>query len=107
MFVAGWLLLAWVAVRLLRDPAGTATARIGRSVTALCLLLFVPQFFAPGPVRIVHGIVLGIGLMVWAAGTRQVTRRAGLTNRTDTRSEHARTLRTRGHAQNGGQGIGR
>lgn len=66
-FVAGWVLLGWVAVRLVRDDGRAASPqRWGVRMTAIGLLLFLPQFFAPGPVRIAHGIILGLGLAIWA-----------------------------------------
>ncbi|MET4164848.1 MULTISPECIES: hypothetical protein [Gordonia] len=66
-FVAGWVLLGWVAVRIVRDDGRAASPqRWGVRMTAIGLLLFLPQFFAPGPVRIAHGIILGLGLAIWA-----------------------------------------
>lgn len=66
-FLAGWVLLGWVAIRLVRDDGRSASPdRWGVRLTAVGLLLFLPQFFAPGPVRIAHGILLAVGLAMWA-----------------------------------------
>lgn len=67
IFAAGWILLAWVAIRMIRDHVGSIRLeRVGVWMTAAGLLLFLPQFFAPGTVRIAHGVILAVGLAIWA-----------------------------------------
>jgi hypothetical protein len=69
-FAAGLLLLAAAGVRLLfllrHRPA---LLRVGLAVTGLGLLTYLPQFFVPIEGRIIHGIVLGIGLVLLAGAT--------------------------------------
>ncbi|GAC67942.1 hypothetical protein [Gordonia soli] len=70
VFAVGWILLGWAAVRLVLDHrTGARLERWGVGITSAMLVLFLPQFFAPGPVRIAHGVVLGLGLMMWAVST--------------------------------------
>lgn len=67
MFGAGLLTLAvgaiLVAVAIWRSAA---LPRASGIVFAVGFALFLPQFFAPAPVRIAHGVVMLIGL-VWLA----------------------------------------
>jgi hypothetical protein len=69
-FAAGLLLLAAAGVRLLfllrHRPA---LLRVGLAVTGLGLLTYLPQLFVPIEGRIIHGIVLGIGLVLLAGAT--------------------------------------
>jgi hypothetical protein len=67
VFAAGLLLLAASGVRLfflLRRR--TPVMWVGLAVTGLGLLSYLPQFFVPIEGRIVHGVVLGIGLVLLA-----------------------------------------
>jgi hypothetical protein len=85
IFAGGLLLLATGAVL-----AAIAVARSGllprRSgvLFAAGFALFIPQFFTPGPVRMVHGLLIAVGcgwlaLGMWHAGqeTKSPRRRAG------------------------------
>ncbi len=67
LFGLGWLAFAATAVRLLTllRGAGGAT-RVGLVLTALGLLTYLPQFFAPPAGRIAHGVLLAIGLVILA-----------------------------------------
>jgi hypothetical protein len=58
-----------VALGVTGDLLALQTARegrirgIGAVLTASALVLYLPQFFTPGPVRIAHGLILGVGLV--------------------------------------------
>lgn len=73
VFGVGLVLLAaagaLVGYRLWRSPGGL---RWGGLLLAAGLVLFLPQFFAPAPLRIAHGCVLALGcLLVAWSGWRQ------------------------------------
>jgi hypothetical protein len=83
MFGAGLLTLAvgaiLVAVAIWRSAALPPTSGI---VFAAGFALFLPQFFAPAPVRIAHGVVMLAGLVwlavaMWRANPNPATTRAG------------------------------
>ena len=61
-FAVGLIALALVGGRLIH---GT-WASVGGMLAGAGLLTFLPQFFTPGPVRIVHGLVLSAGLALLA-----------------------------------------
>lgn len=73
IFAVGLLLLAAAGVRLLLTlRRRTGWSRFGLVLTGLALVAYLPQFFVPIEGRIVHGIVLGAGLLVLAgAATRR------------------------------------
>lgn len=61
-FAAGLVLLAMVSgwlVTLFWTPT-----RLGAGLAGFGLITYLPQFFTPMPVRIAHGIVLGVGLIL-------------------------------------------
>ena len=66
-FGVGLLLLMLVGGRLVHGTwaAGGAT-RLGGLLTGVCLATYAPQFFATPEVRMAHGMVLGLGLLVLA-----------------------------------------
>lgn len=67
VFAAGLLLVAAAGVRLLLALRhGSGLRRIGLVITGLALVAYLPQFFIPSQGRIVHGLVLGVGLLVLA-----------------------------------------
>lgn len=67
IFATGLLLLAAAGVRLLIALRhGSGLRRIGLVITGLALVAYLPQFFIPIQGRIVHGLVLGVGLLVLA-----------------------------------------
>lgn len=80
LFALGWLAFSVAGILLL--PAVAASdgwfSRAGLSLVALGLLVFLPQFFFPPAGRILHGVVLAIGLILVAASafTGDSTRRA-------------------------------
>lgn len=83
MFGAGLLLLAagaiMVAVAIWRTGALPRTSGI---LFAAGFALFLPQFFAPAPVRIAHGVLMLAGLLwlavaLWRADPRPVQAPAG------------------------------
>jgi hypothetical protein len=50
-----------------------AALRWGGLLLATGLVLFLPQFFAPGPLRVTHGVVLAVGCLLLAgAGWRRL-----------------------------------
>lgn len=64
-FGIGLLLLAAAGVRLLFGlRRSSVPRRIGLVIAGLALITYLPQFFLPGQARIVHGIVLGVGLLI-------------------------------------------
>lgn len=71
-FAIGLLLLVLVGGRLVHGLwAGGATARTGAVLAGLALATYLPQFFLPPAGRIVHGLVLGAGLLLVAYGSRR------------------------------------
>jgi hypothetical protein len=72
IFGTGLILLAigaiLAAVAIWRAGANGLT-KTGALLYAAGMALFLPQFFTPAGVRIVHGAVLGIGAILLAAGT--------------------------------------
>lgn len=70
MFGIGLLLLALAGARLViglrRAPL---VPRLGGLLAGVGLLTYLPQFFLPMPGRIVHGVVLGAGLLLLAHGS--------------------------------------
>ncbi|UEA58778.1 hypothetical protein LK459_19900 [Gordonia otitidis] len=70
-FAVGWLLLAAVGliviVRAIR-ASGAVVPRSAAAVAGACLVVFLPVFFVPGPLRITHGMILGIALITWGVG---------------------------------------
>ena len=66
-FAVGLIALALVGGRLIHGTwASGGGARLGGMLAGAGLLTFLPQFFTPGPVRIVHGLVLSAGLALLA-----------------------------------------
>lgn len=70
-FGTGLLLLVLVGARLAHGlwHAGPR-ARAGGLASGLALATYLPQFFTAPEVRVAHGILLGVGLLLVAAGTR-------------------------------------
>ncbi len=67
MFGAGLLLLMLVGARLIVGLWRNGTVmRVGGLLAGLGLVAYLPQFFLPMPLRIVHGIILGAGLLLIA-----------------------------------------
>jgi hypothetical protein len=74
VFVAGLIVLAAVGVRLARSSWQSGSmVRNGGILAGLGLLTYLPQFFAPPIVRVIHGIVLGLGLAMLAAAVAHNT----------------------------------
>lgn len=68
VFALGLTLVAAAGLRLLvLVPRATAVSRVGLSLVGLALATYLPQFFATPTGRVVHGAVLGVGLVVLAA----------------------------------------
>lgn len=68
MFAIGLLLLAAAGVRLLVLARGNrAMMRPAQLLVGAGLATYLPQFFLPIEGRIVHGLVLGVGLVLLAA----------------------------------------
>lgn len=76
-FGAGLVLLAVGGVLTARAVRRTGTlARLGGLLSATGLVLYAPQYLAPGALRTAHGVVLGAGLLLLAlAGRRGATDR--------------------------------
>lgn len=74
-FSAGLLLLVLVGGRLAHGTwaAGGAT-RLGGLLAGLGLATYLPQFFAAPEVRMAHGIVLGLGLLLLARSAHSAPR---------------------------------
>ena len=72
IFAAGLIMLAGCGVRLLIliRRSDRTTSLIGRAVTGLGLIAYLPQFFLPIEGRILHGLLLALGLILLAAGAR-------------------------------------
>jgi len=67
MFGAGLVLLAAAGVVLARNLWHSGSAlRWSATVLGLGLVLFLPQFFAPAPLRMTHGVLLGLGCVLVA-----------------------------------------
>jgi hypothetical protein len=76
-FAIGLLLLGVVGVRMALGlwHAGT-TGRVGGLLAAAGLVTYLPQFFGTPTVRVGHGLVLGLGLLllaITAAGWRSAS----------------------------------
>ncbi|QDP95142.1 hypothetical protein FOE78_03725 [Microlunatus elymi] len=69
VFAAGLLALAACGLRmiLLVRGSGSVLSRAGLALAGLCLIGYLPQFFAPIEARIIHGLLLGVGLLILAA----------------------------------------
>ncbi|WP_182524583.1 hypothetical protein [Nocardioides dongkuii] len=71
-FAAGLLVLAVVGVHLARGRwAVGGVARWGGLLAGAGLATYLPQFFATPELRVAHGAVLGLGLLLTAAGLRE------------------------------------
>ncbi|HEY9290609.1 MAG TPA: hypothetical protein VIP98_04940, partial [Microlunatus sp.] len=96
VFAAGLLALAACGVRmilLVRRP-GSALHRVGLVLAGLGLIAYLPQFFTPIEVRIGHGLLLGVGLLILAISA--ITRAAGPSYRSAaTRSRTAAAIDSR------------
>lgn len=67
-FTAGLVLLMLVGARLAHGTWATRGApRIGGLLTGVGLATYLPQFFTAPQVRMAHGIILGLGLVVLAS----------------------------------------
>lgn len=65
MFGAGWLVLA-VAGATLARTLWQRGIRTGATLLGAGMVLYLPQFFGPPPLRIAHGVTLGVGLFIVA-----------------------------------------
>lgn len=74
MFGAGWIVLAIAGVALAR-LLWMRDARTGAVLVGAGMVLYLPQFFGPSWLRIVHGVLLGVGLVIVAV---QLTRKAAV-----------------------------
>ena len=74
-FGAGLLLLA-VAGVLIARRLWADDLRVAAILVGVGLLGYLPQFFTPAPVRILHGILLGLGLLVTGIAVFTRARRA-------------------------------
>ena len=73
MFGAGWIALA-VAGAASARALWAADMRTGAVLVGAGLVLYLPQFFGPPWMRIVHGVLLGVGLAIVAVQARKRTR---------------------------------
>jgi len=73
-FGAGWIALAIAGLALARTLWARG-AHTGAALAGAGLVLYLPQFFGPPPIRIAHGVILGVGLVIVAV---QLTRRPAL-----------------------------
>lgn len=75
MFGLGLVLLAVVGIRMARSTWRDGGAgRVGGLAVATGLVTYLPQFFGAAPLRITHGVLLGVGMLLVAGST--MTRRA-------------------------------
>lgn len=83
-FTVGLLLVMLVGGRLVHGTwaAGGAT-RLGGLLTGVRLATYGPQFFTTPEVRMAHGIVLGLGLLVLAWSVARPLDSAALMRRAD------------------------
>lgn len=67
-FALGLVFVAAAGLRLLvLVPRATAADRVGLSLVGVALVTYLPQFFVAPTGRVVHGVVLGVGLVVIAS----------------------------------------
>jgi hypothetical protein len=71
MFGLGLTALAVCGIRLAK--LGWAHAKLGSTLAAIGLVTYLPQFFGPPWIRIAHGMLLAVGLILLAL-SRQATR---------------------------------
>jgi hypothetical protein len=71
MFGLGLIALAACGIRLAR--LGWSHAKLGSALAAIGLVTYLPQFFGPPWMRIAHGILLAVGLVLLAL-SRPATR---------------------------------
>jgi hypothetical protein len=65
LFGVGLLAIATAGVLAWFATAGSGRRwRVAVGVLAVALVLYLPQFFAPAPLRVAHGVLLGLGC--WA-----------------------------------------
>jgi hypothetical protein len=75
LFGCGLLAVAAAGVLTFVATAGSERRwRIATGLLALGLVLFLPQFFAPAPLRVAHGVLLGLGCWAVAATLAQGSR---------------------------------
>jgi hypothetical protein len=97
VFAGGLLLLAAAGFRLLwLVRRGLDGRRVGLLLTGLGLLTYLPQFFVPIDGRIIHGIVLGIGLLALAWALHRSATGPGQDSNVSTRSRTAAATTSRG-----------
>jgi hypothetical protein len=65
MFGAGWIVLALAGVAVTR-ALWLRDVRTGAALVGAGMVLYLPQFFGPPWLRIAHGVVLGVGLVIVA-----------------------------------------
>lgn len=63
MFGAGWIALALAGAALGR-ALWVRDVRVGAVAIGAGMVLYLPQFFGPPWVRVAHGVVLGLGLLI-------------------------------------------
>jgi hypothetical protein len=82
-FAVGLVLVMLVGLRLVHGTWVTGgVTRLGGLLTGIGLVTYVPQFFAAPEVRMAHGVVLGLGMLVLAWSVAQPrSLRAGSTDR--------------------------
>ncbi len=67
LFAVGLVLLGAVGVQIFRQARdGAPLARWSSAAVGLGLVTYLPQFFLPAPGRMLHGVVLGAGLVALA-----------------------------------------
>lgn len=74
-FALGLLALVLVGGRLIRGLWSSGLiARAGGLLAGLGLVTYLPQFFGPAGIRVAHGVVLGLGLVLMAVSLSRVER---------------------------------
>lgn len=74
-FALGLLLLVLVGGRIIHGLwSSSPVGRTGGLLAGLGLVTYLPQFFGPGEIRVAHGVLLGLGLLLMAASLSRADR---------------------------------
>ncbi|MGW5241643.1 hypothetical protein ACWEOW_22140 [Monashia sp. NPDC004114] len=89
LFGIGLVLLAVTGVLVARGArSGGGLSRVGGLVVAVGAVTYLPQFFGPAPVRMLHGLVLGAGLALLGVAVARTRDLADPSSGGGTHQEH-------------------